>query len=87
MPDPLHPPQVETLEPPKPVQPVAKEQADQMIRLNDVTVSLLDEKVNEFIGGVVSEPAQSEEFQDKVSAIHNLGNAEIRASANVSNRF
>ena len=58
-----------------------------MIRLNDVTVSLLDEKVNEFIEGVVNEPAQSEEFQDKVSAIHNLGNAEIRASANVSNRF
>ena len=87
MPERLQPPQLETLEPPKPVQAVPKEQAAGMIRLNEMTTSLLDDRVDDFVTGVLNEPSQSKAFQNKVSAIHNLGNAEVRAAANVSNRF
>ena len=87
MPDPLQPPQVETLEPPKPVEKVPKEDAEKMIRLNDVTKSLLDEKVEDFVENVVTSPVQSNDFQNKVRAIHELGDKDIRAAAAVSNRF
>ena len=87
MPDPLQPPQVETLEPPKPVEKVPREDAEKMIRLNDVTKSLLDEKVEDFVKNVVTSPVQSNDFQNKVRAIHELGDKDIRAAAAVSNRF
>ncbi len=87
MPDPLQPPQVENLEPPKPVERVQKEDAEKMIRLNDVTKSLLDEKVEGFVKNVVTSPVQSSDFQNKVKAIHALGDRDIRAAAAVSNRF
>lgn len=87
MPDKLQPPDVEVLTPPKPVEVIEAEETDSMIKLNEVTTSLLDQKVEDFIEGVLSAPSQSEEFQSKVMAVHNLGNDEIRAAANVSNRF
>ncbi len=87
MPDKLQPPDVEVLTPPKPVEVIEAEEADTMIKLNEVTTSLLDQKVEDFIEGVLSAPSQSEEFQSKVMAVHNLGSDEIRAAANVSNRF
>ncbi len=87
MPDKLQPPNVEVLTPPKPVEVIQAEEVDTMIKLNEVTTSLLDQKVEDFIEGVLSAPSQSEEFQSKVMAVHNLGNDEIRAAANVSNRF
>ena len=87
MPDPLQPPHAETLEPPKPVERVQKEDAEKMIRLNDVTKSLLDEKVEGFVKNVVTSPVQSNDFQSKVQAIHALGDKDIRAAAAVSNRF
>ena len=87
MPDKLQPPDVEVLTPPKPVEAIPAEEADTMIKLNEVTTSLLDQKVSDFIDGVLGAPVQSEEFQSKVMAVHNLGNDEIRAASNVSNRF
>lgn len=87
MPDKLQPPDVEVLTPPKPVEVIPAEQADTMIKLNEVTTSLLDQKVADFIEGILASPVQSEEFQGKVMAVHNIGNDEIRAAANVSNRF
>ncbi len=87
MPDSLQPPQVEMLEPPKPVQPVEKAHAERMIRLNEVTQSVLDEKVRGFVESVISSPPQSDAFQSKVAAVHNLGNEDIRAASSVSNRF
>ena len=82
---PLTPP--ETLEPPKPVKPVAREQADQMVPLDEATQALLDEKVTDFIDSVILAPVGTEEFQNKVMAVHSLGNEAIRESASVSNRF
>lgn len=87
MPDKLQPPDVEVLTPPKPVEVVEAKTTEGMIQLNEVTTSLLDQKVEDFIETVISAPSQSEEFQTKVMAVHNLGNDEIRSSANVSNRF
>ena len=65
IPERLQPPQLETLEPPKPVQAVPKEQAAGMIRLNEMTVSLLDDRVDDFVTGVLNEPSQSEAFQKR----------------------
>lgn len=84
----IPPPDVELLEPPKAVEAVPSEKSDSMIRLNDVTTSLLDEKVDQFVDAILSAPnAQSEDFKSRVIAIHNLGNEEIRSAASVSNRF
>lgn len=87
MPNELKPPQVEELTPPQPVERVATEEAEGMIRLNDATRDLLDDKVEEFIQTVIRTPAPSDDFQTKVIAIHNLGSDEIRKAASVSNRM
>jgi uncharacterized protein YaaN involved in tellurite resistance len=39
------------------------------------------------VEGVVSDSVMSESFKDKLNAIHNLGNEEIRSAASVSNRM
>ena len=84
----IAPPDVEFLEPPKAVETIEPEKSDKMIKLNDVTTSLLDDKVDQFVDAILSAPdAQSEEFKSRVTAIHNLGNEEIRSAASVSNRF
>jgi uncharacterized protein YaaN involved in tellurite resistance len=69
------------------VQPISSEQAGQMVRLEQNTVERLDEKVREFTDIVIRSDVQSDPFRERVSAVHNMGNKEIRASANVSNRI
>lgn len=83
----LRPSDDRPLTPPEPVAPVAPERAEGMIQLNPDTIALLDEKVEAFIDAIMGAPVQSEDFQGKVMAIHNLGNEEIRKAASVSNRF
>ena len=85
MPDELVPPN--TLTPPQPVQPVATDQAGQMVKLDTATVTRLDDKVKEFTEIVLHSEVQSDPFKARVDAIHNLGTREIRDSANVSNRM
>jgi uncharacterized protein YaaN involved in tellurite resistance len=87
MPEELKPPQVEELTPPKAVAPVAKEEAESMIRLDEGMKALLDEKIEAFVHNVIRTPAPSDAFQTKVMAIHNLGSDEIRKAASVSNRM
>ncbi|MFZ5916531.1 MAG: toxic anion resistance protein [Chloroflexota bacterium] len=77
----------ETLTPPEAVAPVPQDQADGLVRLESPTIERLDEKVTEFVEVVVGSPAHSKPFEDRITAIHNLGNKEIRASAGVSNRM
>jgi uncharacterized protein YaaN involved in tellurite resistance len=43
--------------------------------------------VTEFVDTVISTQVHSKPFEERVLAIHNLGNQEIRASASVSNRM
>jgi uncharacterized protein YaaN involved in tellurite resistance len=75
------------LSPPSPVKPVEKEAADNMVKLDMETINKLDVKVDQFLNSILSMDLQSEEFKEKVTNIHVLGNEEIRASANVSNRL
>ena len=76
-----------TLEAPEPVAVVPQDEADQMIKLDQSKVPDLDKKVNDFVAAVLSNPVNTPTFDEKVNAIHQLGSAEIRASAQVSNRM
>lgn len=76
-----------SLTPPEPVQPVAQEQASQMVKMDSATITHLDDKVKEFTDIVLKSDVQSDPFKERVEAIHDLGAKEIRASANVSNRM
>lgn len=88
----LTPPQSEkepsiTLEPPKPVQAVEQNEADQIVKLDDSQIPELNAKVSEFVNHVLSNPVNTPDFDKQVQAIHQMGNAEIRASAQMSNRM
>ena len=76
-----------TLEPPKPVQVIDQDEADQIVKLDDSQVPELDKKVSEFVNHVLANPVNTPDFDKQVQAIHQLGNAEIRASAQMSNRM
>lgn len=75
------------LTPPEPVLPVAQEQAAAMVPIADEQCLRLDQKVKEFIDIVIKADVNSEQFQEKVASIHNMGNSEIRAAASMSNRM
>lgn len=87
----LTPPQTSTstmtLEAPKPVAPVPQDDANQIVKLDESKIPDLNVKVDEFVTNVLSLPVGTPEFDEKVNAIHNLGSAEIRASAAISNRM
>jgi len=76
-----------TLEPPKPVAVVPQDEADQMVKLDQTKVPELDAKVNDFVMHVLQTPINTSVFDEKVNAIHQLGSAEIRASAQIANRM
>ena len=76
-----------SLTPPEPVKEVAKDEADQMVKLDESQIPELDAKVDAFVDHVLTNPVQSEEFKSNVQSIHNLGSQEIRESAQVSNRM
>jgi uncharacterized protein YaaN involved in tellurite resistance len=77
----------EPLQPPAPVQAVPTDQAEGMVPLDAVTQAKLDQKVAEFVNIVINNPLHSDPFNEKLDAVHNLGNAEIRAAAAMSNRM
>jgi uncharacterized protein YaaN involved in tellurite resistance len=83
----LTPPDREMLTPPAPVAAPDKEEAARMVPVTDEQREKLEKKVQEFIDIVVTVDVNSESFKEKVSAIHNLGNAEIRQAANMSSRM
>lgn len=78
---------VVALTPPEPVTQVATSEADQMVTLNKNKIPELDAKVSAFVNHVIANPVHSPDFQQNVQSIHNLGNKEIRESAQVSNRM
>ncbi len=81
----LNPPETLTL--PEPVQAVSQTQAEGMVKLEPAALQRLDGKVTEFVDIVLRADVHSDGFTEKVNAIHTLGNADIRAAANVSNRM
>ena len=76
-----------TLTPPDPVKEVEKSEADQMVTLDASHIPELDAKVDAFVDHVINNSVHSPEFQQNVQSIHNLGNKEIRESAQISNRM
>src|SRR5262249_54218646 len=72
---------------PPPLAAVPEDQSEQIVKLDPATTQDLDKKVDDFVKTVESSQVNSPTFTEKVNAIHNLGNADIRASANVSNRM
>jgi uncharacterized protein YaaN involved in tellurite resistance len=84
-PESLTPPAL--LTPPAPALPVPEQKAAGMVQLDETTIKSLQARAREFVDEVVQLPVNSEPFNDKVNAIHGLGNKEIRASAAVSNRM
>ena len=76
-----------TLEAPQPVAVVPQDEADQLVKLDLTKVPELDAKVNDFVMHVLQTPVNTSVFDEKVNAIHQLGSAEIRASAQIANRM
>ena len=83
----LQPPEPDMLTPPAAVAAPDKEAAASMVPVTDEQRDKLERKVQKFIDIVVSVDVNSETFKEKVNAIHNLGNAEIREAANMSSRM
>jgi uncharacterized protein YaaN involved in tellurite resistance len=75
------------LTPPAPVKPVPTERAATMLPLEDATAAALAERARGFVAGMAAMDPRSPEFAKKVDDISKLGNQEIRASSNVSNRM
>jgi uncharacterized protein YaaN involved in tellurite resistance len=76
-----------TLEAPQPVAVVPQDEADQLVKLDLTKVPELDAKVHDFVMHVLQTPVNTSVFDEKVNAIHQLGSAEIRASAQIANRM
>ena len=76
-----------SLEAPQPVAVVPQDEADQLVKLDLTKVPELDAKVNDFVRYVLQTPVNTAVFDEKVNAIHQLGSAEIRASAQIANRM
>ncbi|MGF1646930.1 MAG: toxic anion resistance protein [Kineosporiaceae bacterium] len=75
------------LTPPAPVKSVPTEKAATMLPLADSTATALAERARGFVTGLAAMDPRSPEFAKKVDDISKLGNPEIRASSQVSNRM
>lgn len=75
------------LEPPKAIEVVEAVQAEGMVPIDQETRHSLDAKIDTFLDELLASEPGSEELRKKVESIHNLGKAEINASAAVSNRM
>lgn len=75
------------LTPPQPVKPVEPARADQMVKLTPDVIGKLDAQVEDFVAKVATLDPDSAEFKQRSNAVMTVGDAEIRASAGVSNRM
>jgi uncharacterized protein YaaN involved in tellurite resistance len=76
-----------TLEPPKPVAAVQPEKAGGMVPLDAAAIPGLNEKVNEFVSGLAAIDPHTPSFNAKSEEIRTMGDEDIRAAAEVSNRM
>jgi uncharacterized protein YaaN involved in tellurite resistance len=83
----LLPPASFSLEPPAPVAVVPVESASGRVRLKEGDVAELDSQVRQFIDDITSHEVHDPKFKEAVERIHSMGNKDIEASANVSNRM
>lgn len=76
-----------TLTPPEPVPAVAPAQAAGLVPVSAEAKSKLDEKVDDFVVGLIEADAHSPEFGRRVDQLTNMGRKEIASAAGLSNRF
>jgi uncharacterized protein YaaN involved in tellurite resistance len=76
-----------TLEPPQPVAPIAAEKAGGMVPLDQAAIPGLNEKVNDFVNGLAAIDPRTPAFGAKSDEIRTMGDEDIRAAAEVSNRM
>jgi uncharacterized protein YaaN involved in tellurite resistance len=75
------------LTPPAAVPAVTTQQAAVSTKVDDATARQIEQAVNAFVEGLVTLDPHSPDFQRKVESVSQMGNQEIRRSAEVSNRF
>lgn len=75
----------EPLDAPEPVQTVSQEKAGGMVPLDQETLTKLETRARGFVDQIIAHTVHSDEFQDMLSSIHNMGMKAIQRSAKVSN--
>lgn len=75
------------LTPPEPALPVPVEKAAGMVKLDERTLSQLDQQVAQFIQDITLVDVSTPEFLERTKVIHDMGVEEIQASASMSNRM
>jgi len=75
------------LEAPQPVAAVAPDKAAGMVPLDKAALPALDNKVSEFVDSLTSLDPHSPAFGAKAEEIRTMGDSDIRAAADVSNRM
>ncbi len=77
-----------TLVPPQPVAVVTDDQAAAQAQQIDPTVKQqIDTTVTQYVNALMTADPHSPSFDQQLNAVHSLGDADIRASASVSNRL
>lgn len=76
-----------TLVPPQPVAAITDAEAESLVKVDAAAASRIDTMVSGYIKSLTSIDPHSQDFANKVNAIHTMGNDEIRQSASVSNRL
>jgi uncharacterized protein YaaN involved in tellurite resistance len=75
------------LDPPAPVAAVSQEQAAASMKVDDDTAKQISTAVQSFVDSLVAIDVHSPDYEKKLESVTNLGNREVRRSAEVSNRF
>ncbi|MDQ1752651.1 MAG: hypothetical protein QOE71_3707 [Pseudonocardiales bacterium] len=83
----LTPPSSLTLQAPEPVPEVAPGKACPMVPIPTAALPSLDEKVAEYVDNIITLDVHSPAFTKKVDDVRALGNDEIRASSETSNKL
>lgn len=76
-----------TLEPPAAVEAVPATKAEEAVKIDPAQATRLDEMVSSYLDAVTSLDTHDPQFASRVKDITDLGDVDIRASANVSNRL
>jgi uncharacterized protein YaaN involved in tellurite resistance len=76
-----------TLVPPQPVATITSDEAASLVNVDPATASKIDSLVGGYVTSLVTIDPHSQDFANKVNAVHSLGDDEIRQSASVSNRL
>jgi uncharacterized protein YaaN involved in tellurite resistance len=75
------------LEPPHPVGVVSPGQAESAVQIDEQAAKQIQAAVGGFVDSLTALDHMSPDFQRKVQSVSQMGNQEIRRSAEVSNRF